>query len=488
MREHIAIQPVPGRSLADRLFQLGVEFPCGGASACGGCRVRIVRGDIPVTAEMREALSEGEIAGGWRLACRAEAPAEVVLEIEQWSPRVLTDESRVAVEPRDGLGVAIDLGTTTLVAELVDLRTGEVRRVRTGLNPQGRYGADVMSRIEFALREPGVLTRSIREVLGEMVADLAAGAPLVEALLCGNTAMHHLFCGESVEPLSHVPFRSPALGARTLAARELAWSAEIREGVTFLPCIAGFVGSDLLCGLIACGMHESDRDMALLDLGTNGEIAAGNRHRIACASTAAGPAFEGGRIRMGMRAGDGAIDRVEFRDGAVLCHVIGGAPPRGICGSGLVDAAAVALRSGALASSGRLNNGVKSFALAGPVEIAQADIRELQLAKGAIAAGLELLSRRADALDAIHLAGAFGNYVHVESARRIGLIPDRGAPVHPAGNSALRGARTLLLAPSRRASLLAEVIGICRHVELAACAEFQEAFVANMTFPPSPRG
>jgi uncharacterized 2Fe-2S/4Fe-4S cluster protein (DUF4445 family) len=489
LSEHVVIEPAPGLTLADRLFQAGVEFPCGGSSACGSCRVRLVSGEIPITRDMKDALSAGELAAGWRLACQAEASSAVVLEIGQWSPRILTDEASVPVEPREGIGLVIDLGTTTLVAERVDLRTGAVQEVRTALNPQGRYGADVMSRIEFALRKPDVLAGLIRRTLGAMAGELASGSPLTEIVLCGNTVMHHLFCGESVEPLSHVPFQSPSLGARTFSARELGWPAAVRDGVTFLPCVGGFVGSDLLCGLVACGLHESERELALIDLGTNGEIAVGNRRRVMCASTAAGPAFEGGRIRMGTRAGDGAIDRVEYKDGRVRCHVLGGAAPRGVCGSGLVDAAAAALSAGALRSTGRLTGGLRSFPLEGPVEITQADFRELQLAKGAIAAGLVVVMARAeietDQLAAINLAGAFGNYVRIDSARRIGLLPDWSTPVHPAGNSAVRGARMLLLAPSRRTSLIAQLFGKTRHLELASDPGFQEAFIANMAFPES---
>lgn len=488
MAEYVLLHPEPGKILSDQLFALGIEFPCGGCSACGGCRVRLMSGTIPITEGMREALSEEELGEGWRLACQAETDGPVSLDIEQWSASILTDESRVAVEPSEGYGAVIDLGTTTLVVELVDLATGSVAGVLPGLNPQGRHGSDVMSRIEFDLREPGVLTSLIRRTLGAMLAELVRGRKPREVLICGNTVMHHLFCGESVEPLSHVPFRPSAPGERRFLAEELGWPEETHgAAVTFLPCAGGFVGSDLLAGLIACGMHQSETPMALMDLGTNGEIALGGRNGILCASTAAGPAFEGGRIRMGMRAGDGAIDRVEHDGSGLVCHVIGGSAPRGICGSGLVDAAAVSLETGAIGASGRLSNGAKSLSLAGPVSLSQADIRELQLAKGAVAAGMEVLRQEAGTeaphVSSLHLAGAFGNYVRTGSARRIGLLPRWEAPVNPIGNSAVRGSRTLLLSPSRRQSLLDDLLRITRHVELGANPEFQEAFVENMIFP-----
>ena len=481
MPERIRLEPSRPEDLRDLLFERGVEFPCGGDSLCGGCKIRVVEGDVPVTAEMRAVLSGEELADGWRLSCRAEARGAVVVEIDQWSVHVLTDETRLALEPVEGLGIAIDLGTTTLVAQLVDLASGEILAVETALNPQGRHGADVMSRVQFELEQPGVLRQAIRRSLGEMVASLAAGRALREVLIAGNTVMHHLFCGESVEPLSHVPFRSPALAGCRFEAQDLEWRVANEPGVRFLPCVGGFVGSDLLAGLVATGIGESEAPVALLDLGTNGEIAVGCRDWIRCASTAAGPAFEGGRIRDGMRAGAGAIDRVSRAGDGLRCHVIGGVAARGICGSGLVDAAAAALDLGWVDERGRLTGGRSTIPLDG-VGLVQSDIRELQLAKGAIRAGLDILAGECGGgHPRMLLAGAFGNYVRTESARRIGLVPAAAADVKPVGNTALRGTRMLLLTPSRRDATVDGLLRRTRHVELAARPDFQEAFVERMT-------
>ena len=465
----LELHPQARKTLADQLFAAGVEFPCGGENACGGCKVRVLAGEVPVTSTMQEALTEKEIREGWRLACCASAAGPVVVEVEQWSLRVLTDDAQVPIEPRSGRGAVIDLGTTTLVVQVVDLSSGEVQRVETALNPQARYGADVMSRLQYDLQRPGELGRLIREALGGML----GVEPLREVLVAGNTAMHHLFCGLDVEPLTRAPFASPTLGGYRFEESDFGWPGPVE----FMPCLGGFVGSDLLCGIVATQLDEQTRPCALFDIGTNGEVVVGSAQGIVCASTAAGPAFEGGRIGVGMRAGTGAIDTVHVRDGAFECHVIGGGPARGICGSGLVDAAACGVELGLIAANGRLTNADKRLPLAEGVSLSQSDIRELQLAKGAMAAGLRMLA--GGGVEKLCLAGAFGNYIRQTSARAIGLLPDDLA-VEPVGNSALRGVRTLLLTPSTRHARLKKIATLSRHVELAADPDFQYIFAEMM--------
>jgi uncharacterized 2Fe-2S/4Fe-4S cluster protein (DUF4445 family) len=242
------------------------------------------------------------------------------------------------------------------------------------------------------------------------------------------------------------------------------------------------MGCDLLAGILATGMHASEAPLALIDMGTNGEVVVGNRERIVCASTAAGPAFEAGRISMGMRAATGAIAEVAVREGRLECRVLGGGPPRGICGSGLVDAVAGALDLGILAAGGRLAGG-SSLPLHPPVTLVQRDIRELQLAKAATATGIRMVleafgARPAD-VPRIFLAGAFGNYLNRASARRIGLFDFLPEQVVPAGNTALLGAKLALF----RESGLEEVRGTVRHLPLAADLCFQERYVEAMAFP-----
>jgi uncharacterized 2Fe-2S/4Fe-4S cluster protein (DUF4445 family) len=469
----LELHPGAKPSLADRLFEAGIEFPCGGESACGGCKVRVLEGEVPVTAAMRLALSEQELHDGWRLACDASAAGRVVVEVGQWSVPVLTDEARVPIEPRPGRGAVIDLGTTTLVVQVVDLSSGEVLRVETALNPQARYGADVMSRLQYDLGRPGELGSVVRESLGGMLGE----EPLLEVLVAGNTAMHHLFGGLDAGPLTHAPFVPCTLGGYRLEEGKLGWPGPAE----FLPCLGGFVGSDLLCGIVATALDQQARPHALFDIGTNGEVVVGSGQGIVCASTAAGPAFEGGRIGSGMRAGTGAIDSVHVVDGRFYCHVIGGGAARGICGSGLVDAAACGVELGLIGANGRITTRDRQLPLAGRVVVGQGDIRELQLAKGAMAAGLRMLA--GGGVEKLCLAGAFGNYIRQGSARAIGLLPE-GLPVQPVGNSALRGARTLLLTPSARQARVARIVAMTRHADLAADSDFQYLFGEMMALSP----
>ncbi|MFB3778896.1 MAG: ASKHA domain-containing protein [Bryobacteraceae bacterium] len=482
-----------GEPLQNLLFSHGVEFPCGGRAACKGCRVRLLSGSAAIQPEEAALLTPEELEAGWRLACRLCPQQDITLEIARWETPILVDDTPIRVAPREGLGIAVDLGTTTLVAQLVDLASGRVLAVRTSLNPQAAYGSDVMSRIDAAVsRGAGpVLTGLIRTRVGELVAGLLVeagprAASIADIVLVGNTVMHHLFCGYDVSPLAHVPFQTDRGGPALFHPPELGWPCPASAAVRFLPCLGGFVGSDTLAGILATRMHESKALVGLVDLGTNAEIVFGDSSGLVCASSAAGPAFEGGLISAGMRAAAGAVFQVRRGPAGALCRVLGDGPPRGICGSGLVDAAAVGLDLGFIHPSGKLAAGTNPWTLHPPVSLTQSDIRALQLAKGAIAAGIDLLLRRLGAapgeVSRIYLSGAFGNYVDRHSARRIGLIEFPPEKVSPSGNTALLGARLSLFEGTR------DIAGLLRriqHVRLAEEPGFQDAFASRMAFPAS---
>jgi len=492
----VELTAAEGTPLRDLLFEQGVEFPCGGHGRCRGCKVRVLEGHATLNAAQQEQLSPEEIANGWRLACQCAVEDDLVIELRQWDAAILTDETPFAFTPRPGLGVAVDLGTTTLVAQLLDLRTSRVLAVRTALNAQARFGADVMSRVQFALAERGQrrLEETIRRQIGKLVGQLVSAAQVSSGLIrdvvvVGNTVMHHLFCGIDLEPLSHYPFAPPRDGLEVLQASELGWKLESNPPVHFLPCLGGFVGSDILAGVLATRLHESPALVGLIDLGTNGEIVIGNRERLLCASTAAGPAFEGARISAGMRAATGAISEVTVTQGRLACRVLGNVAPRGICGSGLVDAVSVGLDLARITPAGRLANGNKAWMLCPPVALTQQDVRELQLAKAAIAAGVRMLQEKLGAshsdLTRLYLAGAFGNYIDRSSARRIGLIKFPSEKVQPAGNTALLGAKVALFSIDGEDGAYRQIRSRITHVPLSSDPRFQDVYVEEMSFPQS---
>ena len=503
-----------GTPLRDLLFEQGVEFPCGGQGRCRGCRIQVLKGTAEVNRAQEERLSPAEIREGWRLACQCAVEGDLEIELRQWDAAILVDDTPFTFQPRHGLGVAVDLGTTTLVAQLLDLATGKVLAVSTALNAQARYGGDVMSRLHFAVLENGQrqLEDLIRRQIGSLIEQLLFSAgrlasEIVDVVVVGNAVMHHFFCGVAAEPLSHYPFEPADGGLKRFRSSELGWKLAGDPEVRFLPCLGGFVGSDVLAGIMATKLPEHEDLVGLVDLGTNGEIVIGNREGLLCASTAAGPAFEGAKISMGMRASTGAISQVTLappldpllsEEGStsgshlssqgskrLQCRVIGEGVPRGLCGSGLVDAVAAGLDLGVIGASGRFANGETSWELAGPVALTQNDIRELQLAKAAVAAGIKLLMQRKGAkeLSRLYLAGAFGNYIDRASARRIGLIDFPPEQVEAAGNTALLGAKLALFSHDSEAGSYEGLRRRIGHVALNADQCFQDVFVEELAFP-----
>ena len=423
----------------------------------------------------------------------------------------------------DIFAVAVDVGTTTLVAELLDVGTGSQWAIDARLNPQTRFGDDVLSRIFHARQRPDglqQLNETITAAVDEMIGQLChqAGIPrgrIYEVAFAGNTTMQQLLCGVDTSALGEVPF-APATGRALIApAVELGLHIHPRGSAYVMPVIGGFVGGDTVAGVLATGMADAEGPTLLVDIGTNGEIVLHAGGKLRAASTAAGPAFEGARISCGMRGCTGAIEKVVV-DGRLRTNVIGNVPPVGLCGSGLIDVAAELLRHGLLTPQGRLqtpdqlpgnvlpdlarrlvlHEGKVAFLLASaaetgadrPIVLTQRDLRELQLATGAIRAGIAILLRQAGLgpkdLRQVLIGGGFGNFIRRSNAQRIGLLPCEieHRRIRYMGNTSLAGAR--LAALSTRARQLAEQLARrTEHVDLSTDAEFQRAFAESMIFP-----
>jgi len=429
---------------------------------------------------------------------------------------VLGGDQLIAVEPGDqreaSYGVAVDLGTTTVVGTLMNLKTGMAEAVRSTLNGQAPFGADVISRISHGMQGDeakaelrDTVLRTINTILSELYESASVSRDRVyEMVIVGNATMLHLLLGIDATPISMMPF-TPAF-ADPLYLRALDVGIDIHPGgyVQTLPAIGAYVGADIVAGVMATGLAREDKMRVFVDVGTNGEIVLGSVKRVLCTAAPAGPAFEGSQIRCGMRATEGAIEGVTLSDHVELQVIGGDIVPRGICGSGLVDTVAQLRLAGLLDVGGKMRSreevpehplsdrlitvdGVRAFLLAENVYLTQRDVRELQFGKGSIATGIKVLMDvmgvSAADLDEVLLGGSFGSYLNPESAKIIGLVPavdlDRILSV---GNTAGEGAKMALLS-FRERQVAFELPDKVEYVELSGRSDFNDSFVSVLQFP-----
>ena len=480
-----ALEARAGESLLELLRRSGfpVSAACGGNGTCGKCKVRLGDG--------REVL-----------ACRTPAE-ECRVIIEENGGGVICTESAASVcsvEAREGLGAAVDIGTTTVAVKLFDLRDGRELGVKSAWNAQTPYGADVITRCQTIMEHEDGLKRLsglIREQVFGMAEELSRGEKIDEFFIAGNTVMEHIFMGLSPVSIAAAPFKPLSLfdGGEVFRERDAA--------VVCAPCVAGYVGGDITAGLLASGLFEKDECSLFLDVGTNGEMALGGRDGFLCCAVASGPAFEGAGISCGMASADGAISRVRWGQGGPDFQVIGGGEAKGICGSGLLDLLAMLLKLEIVDETGRLlppdeapagferwlsedENGNGIFHLTDLVCLSAADVRQLQLAKAAVAAGIAVLTETAgispEKVDRIYLAGGFGVHLDPYSAAAIGMLPDclKDKTVS-IGNSALAGAAQALLDGKKREQLL-KIKEKCKYLELSGNQAFNRLYPEHMMF------
>jgi uncharacterized 2Fe-2S/4Fe-4S cluster protein (DUF4445 family) len=519
----VSIEVPAGTTLRDAAALGGVALPapCGGLGTCGRCRVRIQGyADAPTSDEIA-LLTPEQLEAGERLSCRAGVAGDVTVSAagERRPSAVIVDtftDRAFEVEPPAArgisgtgplLGAVIDVGTTTMVARLIDLTTGEAVASVSALNPQAVFGADVMSRISAAdVRGVDAVRAPLAAVLHGMVERLVTGhgiTGLRELAICGNPTMMHILLGIDPQPLGVAPYRPAYEGAVETSTSAIGLVEMPDTPVFVMPAVSAFIGSDIVAGLLATDLDGTGGTAMLIDLGTNGELVLRTADGLVGASTAAGPALEGAAISSGMLARTGAIERVAAAEGDLELAVIGGGEPKGICGSGLIDLMSVLLESGVLDETGRMLTGIpgpigdrvreeaagRSFEVAPGVRLTQQDVRQVQLAVAAVAAGVGCLLDEAripsEAVEHLVVAGGFGLHVNAGALERLGLIPAGWARrVSFAGNTALSGSVAALVsgAARRRASALAAHV---RTVDLATRPDFQRRFIAGMTFPRS---
>ena len=576
---------------------IAIDSTCGGHGTCKKCKVRVVSGELPIDTIDPRAFSPDELRDGWRLACRAGARSDLVIEVPPLQTRpkaalagvgrhvilrpsvqkrhvvleeptledqrpdlerlldaiddleptasiellrtlggtlraanfdvtaVICDEALIEVEPGDTtdrrFAIAFDLGTTTVVATLIDLESGQPAAVRSMLNRQQPHGADVITRISATMMDPTALTtlrERAHETLSLLTEEVCAEAgvehhEVYEITVCGNVTMMQLALGIDPEPLSMAPFVVATHTLPAVHAHEFGVRVHPRAPAFVFPSLGAYVGGDIVAGMLATGLTRDRRLRLFIDVGTNSEIALGSNERVLATAAPAGPAFEAAQIRCGMRAADGAIEGVRIAGDEISLEVIGDVGAVGMCGSGLVDAVAELVHTGLLDHSGRFipdeqaaeeHPGLaprltkigeeRVFVLqwrgedpADSVFLSQRDVRELQFAKASIATGWGILLRELDVapeeITQVLLAGSFGAYLTPLSAVRIGLVPALALPrIVSAGNVAGEGAKIAALSFRERAearSILREV----EYVELSGRADFNDLFIDQLSFP-----
>ncbi len=513
------LQVPPETPLAEAASDVGwaLRSDCGGRGVCGKCRI--------------------QVNGKERLGCQVIVRENMTVEIPRASLK--TESTDIVVQQRDfldqtvqarnpegghGYGIALDLGTTTLAAELLEAAPSDSAEpirflgVTSRANPQREFGDDLISRIQKTIEEPISLIsmqEQTLETVTEMIAELSTAAGLrlsdiSRISIAGNTVMENLFHGIDPSPLGRTPFEPPIFEFPARDAANLGLPIAATGIVETLPILGGFVGGDLTAGILATRLHETEGPAFLIDIGTNGELVLQYEGEIDVAATAAGPALEGGRIEFGCQAVPGAINHIElYPDGGVEFSTIAGKPARGLCGSGLIDAVSELLRHGLIDRTGRfalkpdspflarwkIVDGKPNFILAEESQsslcesilLTQRDVRQFQLAVGAIRAGIQILLRNRnltpERIKRFDVAGGFGSFIRPKAARRVGLLP-KEIPldyVRFCGNTSLAGARLTLFDADARAEALTLARRV-RHHDLAVQPDFAALFAENMLF------
>lgn len=525
-----------GENLLDILRDEHVDIPaiCGGRGTCGKCKVQVLAGDVtPLTSREMERLTPSEIKSGVRFACLLNVQSDMkirlfgkaedtdrkskLMKLPQWS--IDTINTYTDKYSDNGFGVAFDIGTTTVVGLLWNIRTSELIHVIAKTNPQRVVGADVISRIQYSMKSEDdrnyihqLIIEGLNEMLHEFDKIVKDYSLIKRVCIVGNTAMSLLAQNMDVSPLVKPPFPQGIYKSQRYRGAETEFSVSDETIVTYLPGIGGHIGSDITAMIVATDIKNYEGVTLAIDIGTNGEIVLAKDGQLVSCSTAAGPAFEGASISQGMRAAKGAIEGVTIHDTGIELQIIQETEAEGICGSGLIDAIAAMLDIGVIDETGRILE-LPEAVTAGvpkviatrlqktsegmqfvlqyryakePIVITQRDVREVQLAKGAILAGMQILMREMGitkvSLDRIFLAGAFGSYLKISSARRIGLLPNVPLEkIHSVGNAAGVGASMAVLAKpyEEECQVIAQTT---RQVELSMHDSFQEEFVQCMNF------
>lgn len=520
-----------GKSLFEGLVEAGfyLSAACGGKGRCGKCKIRVIKGKAEISDADRKQFSEQELENGWRLSCclyPAEAMEIVLKQNEEKEFEVLSAFREEAADLHPQMqtenvdncehlyDVAVDIGTTTIALQLLDRKSGKILHTVSSINSQRVYGADVISRIQAAVDGKGselqnLVRRDIWNNLQRLTEEMKISVRQVKRIaISANTTMGHLLMGYPCETLGVYPFTPVNIELVKGTDLEILGSGDGEMEVILLPGISTYVGGDIVSGLYACGFMQTEEVCLLVDLGTNGEMALGNREKILVTSTAAGPAFEGGNIAWGTGSIPGAIASVEIHGEDVEIRTIKDLPPTGICGTGVVETIAELVREEIVCETGAMDEEYfdDGFPLAETIDgekivFTRKDVREIQLAKAAIRAGIETLLLRfgieKEKIAKVYVAGGFGYKLNMEKAIQIGMFPEEFSDrMEAVGNSSLAGAVKYLRNEDGDGTIgvnsleiektgeqtLSEIVQISKEIPLSSDKDFNEFYMDSMFF------
>lgn len=510
-------------NLLKGLLEAGVfvDNPCNGKGLCGKCKLRILSGNVsPMSETEKEFLKPEEIRDGIRLSCMTEILGDVEVETlhKERKHEVLTKGYMPEFQKdifEDGYGIVIDIGTTTVVTALIDLKTGEELASASMINAQKRYGLDVLTRITYEYEHPesGVrelqeaIVNSINAMIGEVCQETSVSLDKIREIdVAANCTMMHMFLGVDARTIGRAPYKPQFVEARELTAQEIGIKVAEDAKLYCLPHVSAYIGADIVAGTYVCELQKKKENVLFIDIGTNGEIVLAGNGRLLCCSCAAGPALEGMNISSGMRAAEGAIEDVKITEEGIKYSTIGDQEPAGICGSGILAAVRELLRAGLVKKTGvfikkdqlseedyrypmiRVNGKKREFILHEDPEllVTQGDVRQVQLAKGAILSGITVLLNKAgiqmEDLDKVMIAGQFGAHLPAESLVGIGLLPKEVEnKLVYVGNSSKTGAYMTLMSGKVKWEVekLAEQM---EYMELAETENYERIFAESMTF------
>lgn len=513
-----------GENLMEVLLGAGVfvDNPCNGKGICGKCKVKISEGRVsPCTQTEMEHIGKEEREGGIRLSCMTQIFGDLEVElVRQERDCHILDQGFLPEFHRDrveeGYGMAVDIGTTTVVTSLIDLKTGEEIGTASRINAQKQYGLDVLTRITYEQEhgEAGIqdLQNAIVGALNEMILEMCRKAAITPAQIreidiSANCTMMHMLLGVDARSIGRAPYQPGFLDAKTLKAADIGLKAGKDTVLYCLPQVSAYIGADIVAGAYVCQLSKASGNVLFIDIGTNGEIVLASGGRLLCCSCAAGPALEGMNISAGMRAEEGAVEEVEITEAGVRLTTIGNASPRGICGSGILAVLRELLRTGLVKKSGvfikmesvpeedcrkkllRAKGTKREFVLCQEPElvVTQRDIRQVQLAKGAILSGFTALLDRAglrmEELDLVLVAGQFGAHLPAESLAGTGILPrEVREKIVYVGNSSKNGAYMALLSQKAKTDM-EELAKTMEYQELAEIPGYERIFAECMMFP-----